>query len=176
MKNLKLILIGIISMITFNVSGQEDLTQEDIVLYEFFDSVFTEMKKDHLERPSYKVGDDNRSLRGVFKGFFKDELSIQLFLSSDQGVNILWVDGFTFNMEKENVKVPVTEWAKSIDPSLYPSDKYDIKYLTYNNIEEIEIYDKEGNNIRTIHIFWDDSYNNQTNSNIRLIRDSLFNE
>jgi len=164
MKNLVITLIAILSFTT--VTAQLDST-----LQNKFDSINVILSNIESEFPTWKTGDNNSQLSGLLRNLITDPFAKHLF-SIDPSVSQLHITGFN----TINKRVTLDVWLSTLDPKLYPSSDFTIKYNSDGEIEHLYIFNGDNQIIREIMIIWDKSYDGKNYSNIRTIMDYYFNE
>jgi hypothetical protein len=137
-------------------------------IYDSISAVFDEVEK---EFPTWKTGDDNSALVGLFKNIITDPIAKHLF-SIDPSVSQLHITGFNTIHNGVNLNT----WLASLDPSLYPSDEFTIKYNGDEEIEHLSIYNSKNEVVRKIMIVWDKTFDGKNYTNLRSIIDSYFNQ
>ena len=167
MKNLIIALIGILGVTS--VTAQTDIFDDPSVKRQW-DSITAISNKTNAEFPTYKTGDDNSQLIGLFKNIITDPIAKHLF-SIDPSLNQLHITGY--NTRK---RVDFNTWLSSLDPSLYPNAEFTIKYGGDEQIEHLYIYNSKNEVVREIMIIWDKSFDGTSYTNIRTIKDTYFNE
>ena len=161
MKNLILILALTIG--AFNVSYSQN---ENEVINEL-EYEIDNIQYDAKFLSTYKTGDDDSQLRGNLKNIFSDSLVGHEYLIQNSRFYGLSVTDNTLT-----TIIPFTEWIESINVNAYPTDEYRFEYISYDNSESLSIYNKSGSIIRTIYVYWDNTYNGTEYTNIRSITDT----
>jgi len=164
MKNLVITLIAILSFTTVNA-------QLDSTLQNKFDSINVILSNIESEFPTWKTGDDNSQLSGLLKNIITDPIAKHLF-SIDPTASQLHITGFN----TINKRVTLDTWLSTLNPNLYPSDEFNIKYNSDGEIEHLYIFNSDSQMVREIMIIWDKSHDGINYSNIRTIMDYYFNE
>lgn len=168
MKRLTIALLGILSF-TY-VSAQNQIF-DDPSLQHIYDSITAVSNEVDRQFPTWKTGDDNSELIGLFKNIITDSIAKNSF-STASSVNQLYITGFNSRDKRVNLKT----WLASLDPNLYPSYEFTIKYNGDEEIEHLSIYNSKNEVVRKIMIVWDKTYDDENYNNLRTIKDSHFNE
>ena len=149
----------------------DEFEQLDSTLQAKFDSIMSVSSKIQSEFPTWKTGDDNSQLRGLLRNIATDPIPKHLFLI-DSSVSQLHINGFN----SIHSRVTLDTWLSTLDPNLYTSDEFTIKYNSDGEIEHLYIFNSDNQIIREIMIIWDKSYDGRNYSNLRTIMDSYFNQ
>jgi len=171
MKNVIIVLVG--ALITTSLSAQDGTFDErlDPTLQRQFDSINVILNGIEAEFPTWKTGDDNSGLVGLFSNIIYDSIAKHLF-SLDPSVSQLHVTGFN-TIHK---RVTLNTWLTTLDPDLYPTDKFNVKHGGDGEIEHLYVFKNDGKMVREIMIIWDKTQDGSGFTNLRTIMDSYFNE
>ena len=168
MRNLIIALSGILSITS--VSAQNQIF-DDPSLQHIYDSIRAVSNEVERQFPTWKTGDDNSELVGLFKNIITDPIAKHLF-SIDPSVSLLHVTGYN-TIHNGTI---VSDWLNTLDAGLYPSDEFTVKYNGDEEIEHLYVFDNNGSMVREIMIIWDKSFDGENYTNLRTIMDSYFNQ
>jgi hypothetical protein len=168
MKNLILTLVLLASGISFS----QDTTE----VYSEMLSYRAQLQKEEQLRPTYKTGDNDELVRGLYKTLFTDDVTPTILMNHPT-LQDLYVSS-TVQGEGVTVKIPFIQWVNEniINSSYRNNDNFYIKFVEHDNIEQICFMNSDDKMERVIIIKWDTTHDGVNHTNLRFIEDSDLNQ